>query len=40
VAADRNVTHVRDLTLLIAQGPDRSAAAARALAPAIEQTGT
>jgi hypothetical protein len=39
-AADRKVTHVRDLTLLISQGPDRSAAAARALAPAIEKTGT
>ena len=40
VAADRKVTHVRDLTLLIAQGPDRSAAATRALAPAVEKTGT
>lgn len=40
LAAERKVTHVRDLTLLISQGPDRAAGPGRVLAPAVEKTGT
>lgn len=40
LSAERKVTHVRDLTLLISQDPDRSAGTARTLAPAVEKTGT